>query len=80
MALPEHSFEHDALMQLLMQACLNTKSVDEIILVTIDSEGRPCVSSTFGDPLITSAVFRQLGAAEGEITGVTHHELTEIKS
>jgi len=71
----QHNFEHDALMTLMMQAGQKLASINNIILITLDDEGRPIVSSTLGDPAITSSALRQLGGAEEHITLVTERTL-----
>lgn len=72
---PVHAAEHDELLRLLAKATERSTTVHGVILITIGTDGRPCLGSDLGDPKVIHQVLRQIGGAEDKIANVAEVDI-----
>ncbi len=80
MTRPVHSPEHEQLLQLLAKATEHSRLVDDIILITIGFDGRPCIGGTIASPEQMLAVLRALGGAGEHLEDTREIDIPENQS
>lgn len=68
---PAHVAEHDQLMQLVAKVLSQSELIGAMILVTIGTDGRPCVGSDLDSPATIHRVLREIAAAEDQIADIS---------